>query len=178
MKNKYINIKLNILLILVIIITLYISTLLDINTNNFSDLITIFNPIIYIWSLICSIYTTLIISIIKKYNNKKSLYLFIYLNMIIFIPYNPNDFLLFSQLHIILAFIGFIYLIYILIYELYYYNLYKCRYYKLINYIFIVMSLSLIYIYLDNIMINTLFQLIFIILISIMFRIIIKYKDY
>ena len=168
---------LNALLLVVIILTIYISTLLDININNFSDLITIKHPLIYIWSIICSSYTTISLSIIKKYSKYKLMLLFIYLNLIIFIPYNPTNNMMFSQIHIIIAFFGFIYLLNNLLYEVYYLYLYKGTHHKTTVLLFLIMCFLLYYLYFDANMVNIKFQLVFILLYTIILRLIVSSKS-
>ena len=177
MKYNY-NTILNVLLFLIISTTIYISTILNLNTNNFSDLISISNPIIYLWSIICSSYTVLNLKIIKKYNKNILLYIFKFLNLIIFIPYNPINNMLVSQVHIILAILGFIFLMYTLLKEIYYYMFFKAKYYLIIKYLFIIMILLLSYIYLEYSMINTKFQLVFIILYVVIIRILSSNNEY
>ncbi len=145
--------------IIVICLSVYLGTFNDIYINNFSDLISQSNYLIYIWSIICSLFTCRILYDIDK-KRYQTIFVFISLNMVIFFPYDINNHLI-ATIHILIAYFNFGLLTYLNIKLLYFHTMINGRYANYLNWYYLVFNGLLIYLFSKYNMVNSLFEITF-----------------
>lgn len=139
----------------IIIFTLHLGSYNDFLINNFSDLISQKNILVYIWSLITSFYTCYQLKKVTDFTITKLFIIFIILNLVIFTPYDLIIYPTLSFIHIIIAYLAFIILLGITIYYVYF------SFNKIIKIYFVSYILILISLFVHFGYINSLFEIVF-----------------